>query len=204
MASELSQIQQDIVSYQGWISGSYVRDVFVRQDPTYVIRDIDVLIPFALHKMLVGVLTRKYKLVKRPIDWDPDEEIAHTELQYGEIVIDIFSSEGYEYLSPPDFDVNTLCWTEQSSANPSKTRCWTGKEFTIWYPGHYGEPSDDEFYGYPFDVNSIIQRAQRKEAVAMTREWIKGDPEMWVRLNKLQSKGWTILNLQNAIKFLSS
>ena len=185
---DLSSLLLDITNYKGWLSGSYVRDVLIRKDPTYVIRDIDVLIPFALHKMLVRVLGRKYNLTKEVIDYNRKEQIAHTHLHFGAIIIDIFSSEMYEYLSPPDFDVNTLCWT--------------GEEFTIWYP--VGD-DDEEFYGYPFDVDSIIERALRKEAVAMVGEWVNFDKEyMEERFDKLVLKDWTILNYEQGVNFLLS
>ena len=114
------------------------------------------------------------------------DEIAHTQLYFGEIVIDIFSSESYEYLSPPDFDVNMLCWT--------------GSEYTIWYPVREG---DEELHGYHFDIDSIIQRVMSKEAVAMIGEWREGDEsEIIERYNKLVSKGWLILNDTEVRNFL--
>lgn len=150
-SGSLDLILNDIVNNHGWIAGSFVRDVLIRKDPTYKIRDIDVLIPYNLHQYLVRILSRKHSLKVKPIDINEEEEIAHTELFFGNITIDVFSSAGYEYLSPPDFDVNTLCWT--------------GKEYTIWYPGHYSYPSDEEYYGYDFDVESIVDRIMRKEAI---------------------------------------
>lgn len=108
-------------------------------------------------------------------------------LKHNDVIVDIFSSEAYEYLSPPDFDVNTLCWT--------------GEEFTIWYPVREGE---GELYGYALDVDSIVKRVLRKEALAMVFEWSDFDKDyMPDRFYKLVNKGWKILNYQAAADFLS-
>ena len=183
---DISILLQDIVACEGWIAGSYVRDVLVRQDPNYVIRDLDVLIPFELHKKLVTTLMKKYNLDQEVLDYNPDEHIIHTELDSGTVIIDIFSSEEYEYLSPPDFDVNTLCWT--------------GEKFTIWYPVRDNE---EELYKYPLDVDSIKQRALANEAIAMMGEWSDFDKEYMIqRFYKLANKGWSILNYEEASEFL--
>lgn len=76
---DISQLIYDITWWHGWISGSYVRDVLIRKDPNYVLRDLDVLIPFHLHKMLIKILTDKYNFVQEVIDYSFDDKVAHTE-----------------------------------------------------------------------------------------------------------------------------
>ena len=176
--SVLPFILQDIISFDGWLSGSYVRDVLIRKDPTYFIKDIDVLIPFNIHQDLVNLLVSKYELEEIVVSYFFEEKIAHTHLYLDEIVFDIFSSEGYEYMSPVDFDVNTLCWT--------------GLEYRIWYPV---SDTDERDYGYFFDIDSIIERVHNKEAIAMIKEWAGDDlDDMIIRYNKMLLKGWTIIN----------
>lgn len=182
----LPLILQDIISSGAWLSGSYVRDVLIRKDPRYFIKDIDILIPFDMHEELVKLLVSKYQLEEIVLSYFFEEKVAHTHLYLGEIVFDIFSSEGYEYMSPIDFDVNALCWT--------------GSSYTIWYPV---SDTDEQDYGYFFDVDSIIERALDKEAIAMIKDWVGDDlDDMIIRYNKMISKGWTIINDDEARELL--
>jgi len=178
---DISDLISDITSQDGWICGSYVRDVMIRRDPSYELKDLDVLIPFDMHKFLVEFLENKYGMVSEELDYNEDDEIAHTHLEYKDIIVDIFSSEMYEYLSPLDYDVNSICWN--------------GKEYVSWYPGNYNI-SDEEYYGYSFDIDDIIERIHKKQAIVMLNEVHEFDDDMLQRYEKLINKGWTILNME--------
>lgn len=93
-------------------------------------------------------------------------------------IIDVFSCEDDCYLSPPDVDVNTICWD--------------GTEFVTWFEYTY---EDEQYYSNSFDIDDIIERCKNKEAIALTREWISDDDPTYMkeRLDKLRTKGWNIV-----------
>jgi hypothetical protein len=189
----LSDILNDIYAHDGWLSGSYVRERLVRQDMTTPVGDIDVIVTYPNLDSLTRMLIDKYDATFDTLDLNEDDGIAHYHFYIGEYTFDLFFNEDHSYLSPPDVDVNTLCWT--------------GTEFTTWYIFSVdGEKyyrtgfrvdtrSDEEYYAAQFDIDSIIQRAKHTEAVALTREWDPDDYErMRARVMKLVNRGWTILN----------
>lgn len=173
----LTDILDDIYANDGWLSGSYVRERLVRQDMTTPVGDIDVIATVPYLDSLSYTLEHKYKATVDTLF--EDVGMAHYHFIIGEYTFDIFFNDDHSYLSPPDVDVNTLCWT--------------GKEFTTWFP--FSE-ADDLYYSASFDINSIMDRARKKEAIAMTREWDNPDyyDEMNKRVMKLVNRGWTILN----------
>lgn len=128
----------------------------------------------------------KYKVSKCVLAHNPEEPLAHYRFHVaderpGAWMLDVFACEDHSYLSPPDTDVNTLCWT--------------GKEFIPWYI--FGE-KDRNLYGMSFAIEEILARGRRKEAVAMVGEW-DSEVEEWTeeareRVMKLEEQGWKILN----------
>ncbi len=180
----INDIFSDIFAYKGWISGSYVREKIIRQDEESSVGDIDILIPFEYFDLLKKTLIEKYKAKYEMIDYDEKESIAHFHFFVGEYTLDIFSCEDHCYLSPPDADVNTLCWT--------------GSKFVSWFLIGDAVKENERLYSTLFDINSVIERCRKKEAIALTKEWeFMGKEfgvEMKERVNKLVSRGWKILN----------
>lgn len=180
----LNTVLADIFAHNGWLSGSYVRERLIRKDGTSTIGDIDVLIPFKHFNKLKKTLVEKHNAKYEIIDYNQKERIAHFNFFIGGYTFDIFSCEDHCYLSPPDVDVNTLCWT--------------GSQFVSWFFTNGVGEENQQLYSVPFDVNSIIERCQKKEAIALCKEWkFMGDEfgkEIQERVDKLASRGWTILN----------
>lgn len=174
----MEEVLSDIVVHGGWLSGSFVRERLVREDMTVDIKDIDVLIPFSKFKSLKRCLVDKNGATYDKLRYDKEDNIAHYNFYIKDKIIDVFSCESYCYLSPPDVDVNTICWN--------------GEEFVTWFEFSL---EDEEYYSEYFDVDDIIERCKNKIAIAMTREWISDDNSyMEERLDKLRNKGWNIIN----------
>jgi len=174
MSLNLEEVFNVFFSHNARISGSYVREKLVRKDEDYEIRDIDIVVPFKHLPALLENLKNKFKsfeISEDVLDWDEKEPTAHIELTIGGILFDIFSCEDHCYLSPPDFDVNLLCWT--------------GREFTVW----------SNYFFEEYDLGSIediIERAKRKEALIIEGEWNLPSKHLERRIEKLTSKNWKV------------
>lgn len=175
---EMEEVFSDIIICGGWFSGSFVRERLVREDMNIDIKDIDILIPFDKFKSLKKILVEKHKATYDKLCYDKEDTTAHYHFYIQNYIIDVFSCEDYSYLSPPDVDVNTICWD--------------GEDFITWF--NYTE-EDEEYYSEYFDVDDIIERCKNKKAIAMTREWISDDDNEYMkpRLDKLRNNGWTII-----------
>jgi len=184
----LNTVLADIFAHDGWLSGSYVRERLIRKDGDSIIGDIDVLIPFKHFNKLKKTLVEKHNAKYEIIDYNKKESIAHFHFFIGEYTFDVFSCEDHCYLSPPDVDVNTLCWT--------------GSEFKSWFFTDGVVEENQQLYSVLFDGNSIIERCRKKEAIALSKEWNSFTQELNKefteqgrhRVAKLVAKGWKILN----------
>lgn len=58
--NKVKQLVEVITSNDGWISGSYVREVLVRNADDYVMKDLDVLIPLDNHKHLIREIRKNF------------------------------------------------------------------------------------------------------------------------------------------------
>ncbi len=174
----------DIFTRNGWISGSYVREKIIRGDDKSSVSDIDILIPFEYFDLLKKRPTEKYNARHELIDYNKEESIAHSHFFIGEYILDIFSCTDHCYLSPPDVDVNTLCWT--------------GSKFVSWFLIGDAVKENEQLYSVLFDINSVVKRCLKKEGIAFTKEWEfigkEFEVKMKERVNKLVTRGWKILN----------
>ena len=182
----LDSILNMVFSHCGIVTGSYVRDILVLGKEFTYDRDIDVLIPYSSIEKLAKELEGEFSAITIVYDNDEDEEIAHYnfiirddnhegEIAHHNFIIDVFAcGNDYCYLSPADFDVNTLTWN--------------GSEYGTWFRFSL---ADAEYYGDSFDTQNIIDRCLRKEAVFLIREWV--DDNGLLRKSKLLSQGWKVL-----------
>jgi hypothetical protein len=176
----MEEVLSDIIVYGGWLSGSFVRERLVREDMNIDIKDIDVLITFDKFKSLKRMLIDKHGATYTKLCYDKVDIIAHYNFYLYDKIIDVFSCDGYCYLSPPDVDVNTICWN--------------GEEFITWF--NFSEDCfSEDFYSESFDIDDMIERCKNKTAIAMTNEWIQDEDNSYMkkRLDKLRDKGWTII-----------
>jgi hypothetical protein len=175
----MDAILEVFYQHQAWISGSYVRERIVRKDENSPVSDVDILVEYKNLDPLLEALVEKFRASYYEIDRDEKEPLAHIDLTIGEYKFDIFSCEDHTYLSPPDLDVNTLCWT--------------GSELVSWFDYSYFTMP------YSFDLDSIRERCLQKQAIALTEEWDCDLPgfqeEINQRVQKLRDRGWSILNL---------
>lgn len=181
----LSEILEVVYKHHAWLSGSYVRERIVRQDADSPLGDIDILMEYKDLDPLLAELTDKFASCYYEIDRNEEDEIAHIDLKTNainwpdmeQVQLDIFVCPGYSYLTAPDADVNTLCWT--------------GQEVVSWFKDDFQFVDQDA----DFSLEAIIERCKRKEAVALNSEWL---PEYYhevkERVDKLVKRGWTILN----------
>jgi uncharacterized protein YkvS len=180
----LNDIFADIFTNNGWISGSYVREKIIRKDVNSLISDIDILIPFRNFNLLKKTLIEKYSAKYEIIDYNKKDLIAHFHFIIGDYMLDVFSCQDHCYLSPPDVDVNTICWN--------------GSNFVSWFLTDDVINESQELYSALFDINSVIDRCKKKDAIALTKEWDfmgkEFNDEIKGRVNKLVRNGWNILN----------
>lgn len=173
---DLSSLLHDITSRKGWIVGSCVYNTIIRRERNS--SSISVLIPFFAHAGMVDFLQKKYCSIKTEIEYDIASSIAQTDMEIEDVRLSICSSEGYDHFSIPIFDVDSLCWD--------------GEDLFSWY--FYDGENDI------YDADSIIRRAQRKEAIALVEEWEEVDERLVHHYNRFVHTGWKILNERSAMK----
>ena len=163
----LDYIFSSIFDNGGVLTGSYVRDCVIRQEPECKERGIDVLVPFGKVRRLVSSLKKLGGQVEE-VDYDEQDRVARYVVMVDEWLIDI----SCEYFYPPDVDVSALSWTYRG--------------LSLWY-----KLAEDWSYGHSMDVQYIVRRCRNHEAVVLVDEW--EDKEMLNRrLLKLIMKGWTL------------
>lgn len=164
---QLTEIFKVIYQHHSCLSGSYVRERIVRGDSESMISDIDIL---AYYDHIGGLIAEfKEKYVCQVQENDDDEYQANVTIDHFEF--DICATESREYYSPPECDVNTLCFD--------------GKEIITWFPQMELESKK---YGISMSTSDIIQRCKNKEAVIMFHEFCRIDMEH--RISKMRNKGW--------------
>ncbi|AQN67952.1 hypothetical protein [Saudi moumouvirus] len=173
----LDPIFKIIFENKGMLSGSFVRDCIIREQEINPEKDIDVLIPFNKALNLKADLVKHFDAEILEIDYNFEDKIYHFIAYIDIYEFDIFSGGKTRcYLSPPDVDVNTLCWDP-----------W-GLE-----PWYYFCDEDEEKYGYKMGIDDIVQRCLNKQAIAIRSEW-EDEKSLDMRLEKLTQNDWTILN----------
>ncbi|AGF85686.1 hypothetical protein QJ854_gp096 [Moumouvirus goulette] len=174
---DLDPIFKIIFENRGMISGSFVRDCIIREQKINPDKDIDILILFDKVLNLKADLIKHFNAKILEMDFNEEDKICHFIAYINDYEFDIFSGgDTYCYLSPPDVDVNTLCW------DPFGLESW-----------YYFCDEDEEKYGYEMKINDIVQRCQNKQAVAIRSEW-EDDISLDQRLDKITGNGWTLLN----------
>ncbi|AVL94494.1 hypothetical protein ma108 [Moumouvirus australiensis] len=174
---KLDPIFKIIFENRGMLSGSFVRDCIIREQEINPDKDIDVLVPFDQVIHLKDDLVKYFGAEIHVIDFNEEDKIYHFIAQINDYEFDIFSGgEICCYLSPPDVDVNTLCW-DSFGLEP-------------WY---YFCNEDEKKYGHKMRVDDIIQRCMNKQAVVIRSEW-ENENDLSIRLDKLIKNDWTLLN----------
>ncbi|BCS82594.1 hypothetical protein QLL95_gp0105 [Cotonvirus japonicus] len=166
-----------IFQNNGMLAGSFVRDCIIREEPVDKNRDIDILVPFKNSLGLQKDLVNKFKAKIITNDYNEDDHISHYLALIDGYEFDIFSGDKHFhcYLSPPDVDVNTLIWDCHG--------------LMTWY-----DLNENKIHGYQMEIDDIVQRCLKKQAVVVRDEWIDDINHLEQRLNKLIKKNWTILN----------
>lgn len=137
-----SRIFSDIFAWGGCITGKFVRDYMMRDEP-YGDR-IQVILPFEKFPFLDNIMS-SYGAECEMADCDLVKRCASNTYCVGDHYFDISSEE---YMGIPNIDCDALCWT--------------GKNITTWFT------FNDDFerlYGFHFDTESIIKRCKNKQLV---------------------------------------
>lgn len=166
----LESIFEVIYDHAGVITGSFVRDCLIRKESISVNRDIDVLVPFSFMKDLETSLIEKFQADMVCLCYNEEDCVCHYLAYIGDYEFDIFSGGDYgvTYLSPPDADVNILCYD--------------GLEYSTWFPLEN------------IDIQDIMKRISEKKALPIYKEWAEDERDhLQDRLQKLLNKGWEIL-----------
>lgn len=169
----LSTILDRVVSYRGVL--------IVRGDKFTPDRDIHILISFSQIENLADYLVEGCDAAVAVCDRGFEEVIAHCKIAVHKFDLDVFAcGDDYCYLSPADFDVNTLTWN--------------GTDYSTWFRF---DQTYEEYYGHTFSVDDIIGGYERKEAIFLSGEYgpmscVDSYKERW---SKLENKDWIIRHI---------